>query len=105
MTALLYGSLGCKCRGRPFDRNRVRSDHRLVATDPNRSTLAIDPALHEAVGCFQEIVAVELRMKPEKAATQQPLNDLLAPRADAECFGVGPGNMPEGQDGCPRQLL
>jgi hypothetical protein len=67
--------------------------------------LAVDPGLEEAVDALQEVVAVGLGVEADDAAAQQPVEDLVAPRADAEALGVGPGDVPEGEDGGAGQPL
>jgi len=44
-------------------------------------------------------------VEPDDAAPQETLEQLLAERADAESLRVGPGDVPEGQDGGARQAL
>ena len=65
--------------------------------------LALDAAFQEAVDAFDEIVAVELDMEADDRAAEQALEDLLAPRADAEDFRIRPRDMPEGDDRRLRQ--
>ena len=47
----------------------------MVSRPPtrDRGLLAIDPALDEAVGRLEEVVAVELRVKAEDRAAEQPV--------------------------------
>ena len=40
-----------------------------------------------------------LGVEAEDRRAEQPVDDLLAPGADAEGLGIGPGDMPEGDDG------
>ena len=103
--AFAHRSLIGKRGRRPFDRDRIGPDQRLMTAERDRGMLAIDAALHEAVGRLDEIVAVELRVEAEDRAAEQPVDDLLAPRADAEGLGVRPGDVPEGDDGGLRQPL
>ena len=44
-------------------------------------------------------------MEAEDRRAEHALEHLLAPRADAERLGVGPGDVPEGDDGGARQAL
>ena len=67
--------------------------------------LALDAAFQEAVDAFGEVVAVELDVKADDRAAEQAVENLLAPRADAEDFRVRPRNVPEGDDRRFRQLL
>ena len=41
---------------------------------------------------------MKLRVKAQNCAPQKPIDDLLAPGADAKGLRVGPGDMPESQD-------
>ena len=65
--------LAGECRGRPFDRDGIGPNQGFVPADGNGSLLAIDPALHEAIGCFEKVVAVELRVEAEDGAAEQPV--------------------------------
>ena len=65
----------------------------------------LDARLQVAIHGFDEVLAVEARVKTEDRAAQHALQDLAPPWADAERLGVGPGDVPEGQDGGLRQLL
>ena len=71
----------------------------------DRVLLAIDARLEVAVDGVEEVVAVELRVEAEDAAAEQPFEQLVAPRADAEALGVRPGDVPEGEDRRARQPL
>src|SRR5688572_15223334 len=42
-------------------------------------------------------------MESQDARSEEPQNDLLMPGADRDALGVGPGNVPERDDGRPRQ--
>ena len=44
-------------------------------------------------------------MEPQNAAPEDTVDDRLAPRADSEGLCVGPGDVPEGDDGRFRQPL
>ena len=92
-----YGRRGAG--GRPLDRDRVALDRRQLAAVGDGEHFAIDARLDEALDRVEEIVAVKLRVKAENAAPQQPVEHLFAPRADPECLRVGPGDVPEGDDG------
>ena len=48
---------------------------------------------------------MELRVEAEDRRAEHAFQHLLAPRADAECLGVGPGDVPERDDGRARQAL
>src|SRR5207249_9485848 len=75
----------------------------IDAVDRYGEGLAIDSRLDVAVHRVDENVAVELGVKSEDAAAEKPVDDRLAPRADSERLGVGPGVMPERDDGRLRQ--
>ena len=67
--------------------------------------LVVDARLEEAVDRLEEVVAVEPRVEAEDRAAEHAVEDLLAPRADAERFGVRPGDVPERDDRRARQAL
>src|SRR5258707_7351646 len=67
--------------------------------------LSIDSRRDVVVDRVDEVVAMELGVKPQDAAAENPVDDRLAPRADPERLGVGPGNVPESDDGRFRQPL
>ena len=77
----------------------------FVTAERDRRVLAVDAAFHEMVDGFDEVVAVELRVEAQDRASEQAVNDLLLPRANAEGLGVRPGDVPEGDDGRLRQLF
>jgi hypothetical protein len=64
---------------------------------------AIDARLDVAIDRVDEVVAVQARVKADDAAAEQPLQDLVAPGADAEALRVGPGDVPEREDCRARQ--
>src|SRR5256885_6791281 len=90
---------------RPFYRDGIAPHRGLVAAVGYGVGLAIDPRLDVAVDRVDEIVAVELGVKSQNTAAENTVEDRLAPRADSERFGVGPGDVPEGDDGRLRQAL
>src|SRR6185312_5957749 len=92
------GSLLSKCRRRPFNRDRIGSDQGFLPTECDRCVLAIDAALHEAIRRFQKIVAEEFGVEAKDGASQQAVDNLLAPWTDDERFGIGPRDMPKGDD-------
>ena len=51
-----------------------------------------------------EIVGVIAGMEAHDGAAEQAFQNRFPPRADAEDFLIGPGNVPEGDDGGLRQL-
>jgi hypothetical protein len=71
----------------------------------HRSAFAVDARLKVAIRGIEEVVAMQLRVESDNAAPEQSLQDLTPPWADAEALGVGPGNVPEGNDHCARQTL
>ena len=70
-----------------------------VAAVGDRESLAVDARFEIAVHGVEEIVAVELRVEAQDRRPEQTVEQLLAPRTDAEGLGVRPGDMPEGDDG------
>src|SRR5262245_7640887 len=98
-SAVLNRGLRGERRGWPLDGNWIGTDQGLTTAKRNRRMLAVDSALHELVGRLKEVVAVKLRVKTQNCAPQKSIDDLLAPGADAKSLRIGPGDMPERQDG------
>ena len=65
----------------------------------------IDSGLDETVDGFDEVVAVELCVEAEDAAAEHSCQQLIPPWTDPESLEVGPGDMPEAEDGGPRKAL
>ena len=82
----------------PFDRDRIGMHQRRLSAVGDRRSLAIDPGFQEAIDALDEVVAVELDMESDDRAAEKPVQDLLAPRTDAEHLRVRPRDMPEGDD-------
>ena len=78
---------------------------RAAAAADDGERLAVDARLDEAVDALEEIVDVELRVKAQDVAAEQAVQQFDAPRADGERLGIGPGNVPEGDDRGLRQAL
>ncbi len=89
----------------PLDRDRIGLHQRLVLAERDRRMLVLDARLEEAVDRLDEVLAVETGVEAQDRRAQHALQDLAPPRADAERFRVGPGDVPEGQDGRVGQLL
>ncbi len=83
---------------RPGDRNRVAAHGGELAAEGDGEGFAVDARLEKAIHRIDEVVAVELGMKAENAAAEQARKDLVAPGADGEGLGIGPGYVPEGDD-------
>ena len=90
---------------RPMDRDRIRLDQRGVALVRDQRMLVLDAGLQEAIHRFDEVLAVIAGLEPHDGTTQQPFEDFGFPRADTERFGVGPGDVPEGDDRRLRQAF
>jgi hypothetical protein len=71
----------------------------------NHRALVADPRLQVAVNSVDEVAAVILRVEAEDRAAEQPFEHLLAPRANAERFRIGPRDVPERDDRRFRQPL
>ena len=67
--------------------------------------LPVDSRLEQPVHGVDEVVAMELRVKPEDARAEHSLQQLVAPGADPEPLRVGPGDVPEHDHRRPRQAL
>ena len=74
-------------------------DGRVLSAVGHGESLAVDACLEQPIHGVQEVVAVELRMESHDAAAEQAMQNLSSPGADGERFGVGPGNVPERDDG------
>ena len=103
--ALRDGRRGGGPAVRPLDRDRVRPDERLAPPEHDRGALPVDPRLEEAVHRLEEVVAVLLRVEPDDARPEHPLEQLALPRADAEPLRARPRDVPEGDDRRARQAL
>jgi len=80
---------------RPFDGDRIRPHQRLPARLDDGLVFAVDARLQEAIGRIEKIVAMQLGVESHDAATEHSLDQFAPPRADAELFGIWPGDMPE----------
>ncbi len=87
----------------PFDGDGVRPDERTPRALHDGVVLPVDARLDERVDRVEEVVAVLLRVEPDDARPQQPFDELIAPGADAHALGVGPGDVPERDDGRARE--
>ncbi len=90
---------------RPFKRDRIGTDQRAVSLHHHRVLLPVSARFQIAVHGIQKIVAVELRVEAENAASQQAFQHFVAPGTDAHPLGIGPGNVPEDNDGGGGQAL
>ena len=71
----------------------------------DRVVLSVDAGLEEPIHGVHEVVAVGLGVKAQDARAEHSLEQLVAPGADAEPLRVGPGDVPEHDDGRPGQPL
>jgi hypothetical protein len=69
----------------------------------DRVLFPVSTRLQEPLHRIHEVVAVELGVKPDDARAEHPFEQLVSPGADSEPLRVGPGDVPEGDDGGPRQ--
>ena len=74
-----------------------------MALHHHRVLLPVDACFQIPVHGIDEVVAVELRVKAENAAAQQAFEQFVAPGTDSHLLRVGPGNVPEDDDGCGGQ--
>ena len=70
----------------------------LVRSARHGEALVVDARLDEAIDSLEKIVTVQLHVEPEQIAAEQTVEDLFLPRANAECFAVGPRDVPEVAD-------
>ena len=82
----------------PVDRDGVRPHEGAHTSIYDGVELPVDAGFEIAIHRVEEVVAVELRVESEDAAAQQPVQQLLGPRADAQTLEVGPGDVPERDD-------
>ena len=71
----------------------------------HRKALVIDARLDQAIDRLEKIVAVQLHVKSEQVAAEQPVENLLLPRTDAERLAMRPRDMPEVADDRVRAAL
>src|SRR4030042_5712040 len=72
-----------------------RLDLRRVPPPGDRELLPVGLRFEEPGDGLQEVVAVELYVKPDDVRTEHPVEDLLWPWTDAVRFRVRPRDMPE----------
>ena len=84
---------------RPFDGDGVGCDMAHVPLQGHGHVLVIDLALHEPIDRGQEVLAVIAGVETEDVGAQQMQQHLVLPRTDSEGLGVGPGYVPEQDDG------
>ena len=92
------GALGGLRRARPqrrIDADRKRPHVGRPAAAPGGEVLVVDARLERAIDGVEEVVAVILDVKAQQIVAEQPVQDVLAPRADAERLAVRPRNVPE----------
>jgi hypothetical protein len=90
---------------RPLDRDGVRPHQGAPPPCTTALLLAVDAALHEASTASMKLLQCCWVWKPTMLEPSRPGDQLLAPRADADALGVGPGDVPERDDRRPRQPL
>ena len=90
-------------RRRPLDRDGVAFHGRKLAAIGDCKQFPIHARLELAIHGIHKVVAVELRVKTQDTAAKQTVNQLGSPRANGECLGIGPGDMPESDNRCARQ--
>ncbi len=66
-----------------------------MAAADDGEVLVVDARLERPLHGLEEIVAVMLDVKRQQIVAEQPVQDLLAPRADPKRFGIRPRNVPE----------
>ncbi len=66
-----------------------------MAAAVDGEVLAVDPGLERTVDRLEEVVAVVLDVERQQVVAEQPVEDGLLPRADAERLGVRPRDVPE----------
>ena len=76
-----------------------------MPTQGDRPEFPVNPSLDEAIHSFEEVVAVELRMKAQDRTSEEAADDLFLEGANAERLGVRPRYVPEGDDRGARQPL
>ena len=65
--------------------------------------LPVDARLDEGVDGVEAVVAVLLGVEAQDARPEHPGDELVAPRADGHALAVGPGDVPERDDGRAEQ--
>src|SRR5437867_1417331 len=64
----------------------------------HRILLAVDARLEEPIDAVDEVVAVELRVKPDDADAEHSFEKLVPAGAYSELLRIGPGDVPEHDD-------
>src|SRR4029077_17640780 len=77
---------------RPLDRDRIAFHLGQMTAMRDRRRLTLDACLEVTVDGLDEILAVETSVEAEDRAAEHAVEKLLTPGADAERFGVRPGN-------------
>ena len=84
---------------RRIDADRKRPHERRPAAAPGREVLVVDARLERAIDGVEKVVAVILDVEAEQVVAEQAVQDVFAPRADAERFAIRPRDVPELADG------
>ena len=71
----------------------------------DREMFPVNPGFQGPVNRLQKVVAVKLDVKADEVCPQHPMQKFPLPGADAEGFGIRPGNMPEKSDAGIRPLF
>src|SRR5208282_4288928 len=79
----------------PLYADGVGTHSRLMPVAENGEVLPVGSRLQCPVDRSEKVVAVRLQMKTDAVCAQQSVDQLRLPRADAEGFRIGPGNVPE----------
>ena len=80
---------------RKRDTDRVGAHASHVASAVDGETIPFGESFEGAVHCCQEIIAVRLDVETDEIGSQKAIQQFALPGADAEDFGIGPGDMPE----------
>src|SRR5207244_5206226 len=89
----------------PLNGDRIGVYRGQLASIRHRRAVPIDACLKNPIDTVDEIVAVDSGMEPKNTASQEPLQNFLAPGADPETFRVRPGDVPESNDRRVRQFV
>ena len=72
-----------------------RLDHGAMVFAVDGKMFPIDSRFQRAVHGLEEVVAMRLDVKSDQIRAQHSVDQFPLPGADAECFSIRPGNMPE----------
>ena len=77
------------------DADGKRANHGDVAAAVDDEAVAVGEGFESAIDAGQEIIAMGLDVEADEVGAKKALEEFALPGANAEGFGVRPGNVPE----------